>query len=145
MSFAGFNVEDALGWGAVPGPAEGTDLVTQAIKKEKLIKCVSLYSVFPRIEHLFREIQASQEGLRGSLSTFTPALSVFRLYLFNSYACKGAGCTKGRGQALIGERGSTDVYRQFDTADGQTTIILLLHLFNFIYQLFSTPTTFYKR
>ncbi|EKM79417.1 hypothetical protein AGABI1DRAFT_128569 [Agaricus bisporus var. burnettii JB137-S8] len=52
MSFAGFNVEDALGWGAVPGRAEGTDLVTQAIKKEKLIK----------------EIQASQEGLRAMLA-----------------------------------------------------------------------------
>jgi hypothetical protein len=46
MSFAGFSVEEALGWGAAPGPAEGIDLVSQAIKKEKLIKCVSFSSRF---------------------------------------------------------------------------------------------------
>jgi len=53
MSFAAFGAEEeSLGWGAVSAPEESSDLVSQAIRKEKLIK----------------EIKASQEGLRAMLA-----------------------------------------------------------------------------
>ncbi|KAF9454740.1 hypothetical protein P691DRAFT_770268 [Macrolepiota fuliginosa MF-IS2] len=53
MSFVGFATEEeSLGWGAVSAPVEEVDLVSQAIRKEKLIK----------------EIRASQEGLRAMLA-----------------------------------------------------------------------------
>jgi len=51
MSFAAFGAEEeSLGWGAVSPPEE--DIVSQAIRKEKIIK----------------EIKASQEGLRAMLA-----------------------------------------------------------------------------
>jgi hypothetical protein len=41
MSFSGFGPEEeTLGWGAISAPPEETDLVGQAIRKEKTIKYV---------------------------------------------------------------------------------------------------------
>lgn len=53
MSFPGFAPEEeSIGWGAISAPVQEIDLVSQAIRKEKIIK----------------EIKASQEGLRAMLA-----------------------------------------------------------------------------
>ncbi|KAL9711059.1 hypothetical protein Ac2012v2_005598 [Leucoagaricus gongylophorus] len=53
MSFSGFipeeEEEESIGWGALSASVQETDLVSQAIRKEKIIK----------------EIKAGQEGLQG--------------------------------------------------------------------------------
>lgn len=73
MSFTGLGAEEeSLGWGAISPPVEEMDLVSQAIRKEKLIKCVlALLCRSPGLIlrlFSFREIKASQEGLRGWFS-----------------------------------------------------------------------------
>ncbi|KXN88215.1 hypothetical protein AN958_07674 [Leucoagaricus sp. SymC.cos] len=53
MSFSGFAPEEeSIGWGALSAPVEETDLVSQAIRKEKITK----------------EIKTCQEGLRAMLT-----------------------------------------------------------------------------
>lgn len=46
MAFAFGTTEESLAWGAISAPAEETDLVSQAIKKEKLVKSVPFLSLF---------------------------------------------------------------------------------------------------
>lgn len=56
MSFSGFipeeEEEESIGWGALSASVQETDLVSQAIRKEKIIK----------------EIKAGQEGLQAMLA-----------------------------------------------------------------------------
>jgi hypothetical protein len=41
MSFSAFgSEEESIGWGDISAPVQATDLVSQAIRKEKIIKCV---------------------------------------------------------------------------------------------------------
>ncbi len=45
MSFSGFipeeEEEESIGWGALSASVQETDLVSQAIRKEKIIKCIT--------------------------------------------------------------------------------------------------------
>jgi len=49
MSFSGFipeeEEEETIGWGLLSTPAEEIDLVSQAIRKEKIIKCIFLFAL----------------------------------------------------------------------------------------------------
>jgi len=50
MSFSGFipeeEEEETIGWGLLATPAQENDLVSQAIRKEKIIKCIVSCSLF---------------------------------------------------------------------------------------------------